>query len=142
VSGPTIVDTGPIVAVLNARDTHHDWAVQAWAASTPPLLTCEAVISEACFLLRHDSRGPGAVFGLIARCVLDVSFSLAAHHERVASLLVRYGNVPMSLADACLVRLSEIASGSSVMTLDSDFRVYRRHGRHVIPLITVATRGH
>lgn len=51
----------------------------------------------------------------------------------------RYADVPMSLADACLVRMSELSDDASVLTLDSDFRIYRRLGRQAIPLLTPRT---
>jgi hypothetical protein len=51
------------------------------------------------------------------------------------ALMTKYATVPMSLADACLVRMTELNSGSTVLTLDRDFRVYRRTGRHVVPVI-------
>ena len=67
-------------------------------------------------------------------------FKDAAAPEKVTELLHenlmrRYGDSPMSLADACLVRLSELHSDCQVFTLDAHFRRDRRHGRHVIPLL-------
>ena len=59
----------------------------------------------------------------------------AGRLEAFEELLRRYRNVPMSLADACLVRLSELYGDCAVLTLDSDFRIYRRHGRQVIPVL-------
>lgn len=131
-SGPVIVDTGPIVALLSRRDRHHAWAAAAWASVKAPLLTCEAVLAEVCFLL-GDQRAAALTF--VGRGAIELSFSLGAEHERVAATMTRYAGVPMALADACLVRMSELHATSTVMTLDSDFRVYRRHGRQVIPLI-------
>jgi len=130
-----IVDTGPLVAFLNRRDKHHDWAETQWAQIQPPLLTCEAVISEACFLLRHWEEGAGSIFELPQRKVLDISFCLADHIIPVSILLRKYGNVPISLADACLVRMAELHDISSIMTLDADFRIYRKHKRRIIPVL-------
>ncbi|MDE2944835.1 MAG: PIN domain-containing protein [Gemmatimonadota bacterium] len=130
----TILDTGPLIAFLNSRDGHHRWAREQWACVEPPFLTCEAVIAEACFLAHRLASGaPEAVVSLIERGVLDVSFRLADEAVAVARMMKKYDDVPMSLADACLVRMSEHHPGSVVLTLDGDFRIYRRGGRHPIP---------
>lgn len=131
----TIVDTGPIVALLSDSDHWHDWARRQFAALRAPLLTCEAVVSEASFLLRGDRRGTEALFGLLERGVIENRFTLAAEHRSVLRLMRRYADVPMALADACLVRMSELFGDASLLTLDSDFRVYRRLGRQAIPLV-------
>ena len=91
------MDTGPVVALLNRRDRQHAWVREVLDAVEPPIFTCEAVVSEACFLLGRVD--------------------------------------PMSLADACLVRMTELDAQSVVLTLDSDFRVYRRNRRQMIPTI-------
>jgi predicted nucleic acid-binding protein len=130
-----VVDTGPLVAFLNARDAHHDWAVQVLDGVEPPLLTCEAVISEACFLVRQLVAGPDAVLDLVARGIVAIDFRLASELGPVRKLMAKYATVPMSLADACLVRMTELDMRSTVLTLDEDFRVYRRHGRQAVPAI-------
>jgi predicted nucleic acid-binding protein len=132
-----IVDTGPIIAFLNSRDRHHDWAVARFGELQVPLLSCEAALSEACFVLRRFEGGPAGVVELVHRGVVELPFVLEHEASVVTRLLTRYRDVPMSLADACLVRLSELHADSEVMTLDGDFAIYRRHGRQVIPLITV-----
>ena len=130
-----ILDTGPLVAFLNGKDRNHLWAVEEWKRIEPPLLTCEAVVSEACFLLRRFHGGHQAVLELLRRRVLVPSFRLADHVQAVRVLMRKYDEAPMSLADACLVRMSELLQDSSVLTLDSHFRVYRRNRRNVIPLL-------
>lgn len=130
-----ILDTGPLVALLNSRDGYHEWAKTLWSEIEPPLITCEAVIAEACFLMGKLRAGPSVVVELLRRGAVATSFSLADELEAVERLLKRYGSVPMSLADACLVRMSELYGDSEVMTVDSDFRIYRRHGRRVIPTL-------
>jgi predicted nucleic acid-binding protein len=131
-----ILDTGPLVALLDARDRHHRWAVAQWGESEPPLLTCEAVISEACFLLDQTTAGSPAVFEMLRRNAIAIAFHLDEHLNEVHALRTKYANVPMSVADACLVRMAEQLGRSAVFTLDRDFTLYRKHGRHVIPLIT------
>ena len=130
-----LLDTGPLVAFLNRRDRFHPWAVARLGEIEPPLLTCEAVLSEACFLLRHQPEGPAAVLELVARDLVRIGFSLGAHLAAVQRLLARYAQVPISLADACLIHLAEINAGSPLLTLDSDFRIYRIHGRRTIPTL-------
>src|SRR5207244_1851243 len=106
----------------------------------PQFLTCEAVITEAFHLLRHLPRARAAILEMMAAGVLTTPFRLSEQTEEVLALLKRYANVPMSLADACLVRMSELVSNCVVFTLDSDFRIYRRHGRQKIPLLIPAGR--
>ncbi len=129
-----LIDTGPLVAFLNRRDKFHEWTAAHWNKIAPPMLTCEAVVSEACFLL-SGINGSDQVMKLIQRKILMISFHLAEHIDPVKRLLFKYQSVPMSLADACLVRLSEIHSHSHVFTLDSDFNLYRKNGRQVIPTV-------
>lgn len=131
-----ILDTGPLVAFLNSRDKYHDWTVAQWSSIQPPLLTCEAVVSEACFLLRQWNKGASSVFELLERKVLEISFCLADHIVPVSALLKKYSSVPVSLADACLVRMAELHEHSSIITIDADFQIYRKHKRRVIPLLT------
>jgi uncharacterized protein len=130
-----IVDTGPLVALLNARDEHHSWARSAMEAIEPPMLSCEPVLTEACYLVRKLRGGPEAVLDLVTRGVLDVGFRVDAELLALRTMVARYASVPMSLADACLVRMAEMHPRARVLTLDTDFRAYRRGGRLAIPLI-------
>jgi len=130
-----IVDTGPLVAYLNKRDNWHDWAVSRMAEIESPLETCEAVLAEAAFLLRADVRGADALLEMLERGLLVCRFRVDEEAEHLRRLMKRYADVPMSLADACIVRLTEQRRQAKVLTLDSDFRRYRRLGRQVIPLI-------
>ncbi len=130
-----LLDTGPLVAAINRRDKHHAWARLQLAELSPPLLSCEAVLAEACFLLRAAPGGADAVLELVRRGVIEVSFHAGDHVAPIARLMKKYADMPMSFADACLVRMSEIHADSSTFTIDKDFRQYRRHGRQVIPLL-------
>jgi predicted nucleic acid-binding protein len=132
VTARVLLDTGPLVAFLNARDQHHAWAVAELGKAAPPLATCEAVLSEACFLLRKVPGGPEKVLALLERGLLVLPFRLDTEVARVAELMLRYAELPMSLADACLVRMLELDLGTEVMTLDGDFRVYRKNRRQVV----------
>mgnify|MGYP003449622730 FL=1 len=99
------------------------------------MTTCEAVLSEACFLLHRINGGQDAVLELVARGIVTVTFSLAAELAAVRKLMARYASIPMSLADACLVRMSELDPRATVITLDSDFKIYRRNRRQTIPVL-------
>ena len=103
----------------------------------PPLLTCEAVVVEACFLARRLVRdGQNKVLEIVRRGTLDLSFSLSGEIDQAVRLAKKYSDVPMSLADACLVRLSELHPAGLLLTLDRDFTIYRRSRRQRIPLLS------
>ncbi|BDI03051.1 type II toxin-antitoxin system VapC family toxin [Sphaerotilus microaerophilus] len=130
-----LLDTGPWVA-LHCRDDHfHGWVCDQFARITGPLLTCEAVVAETCFLLARNGHDPAKALNLLGRGVVKVGMALGDEATSVQALFERYDNVPASLADACLVRMSELYEPCRVFTLDSDFHIYRRHGRKVIPLL-------
>ena len=130
-----LLDTGPLVAYLNKNDQYHSWAVRSWSTVVEPVVTCDAVLSEAIFLLKSEDIDPEPVFQLVERGIVQPDFVLKDHRSDVFRLLRKYADRPMSLADACLVRMSELSDSSQVMTTDSDFQIYRRKGRHVIPLL-------
>ena len=130
-----LVDTGPLVALLNRRDRHHAWVRDVLDTVEPPLFSCEAVLSEACFLLSRLAGGQDALLELLASQVIQVDFQIAPEVLAIRSLIRKFATVPMALADACLVRMSELDTSSVVLTLDSDFGLYRRNRRQVIPSI-------
>lgn len=134
-SASVLLDTGPLVAFVNRRDRYHDWAKQVWNQVNTPLLTCEAVITEACFLLQSIYAGRETVLSMIEDEIVQIPFQFSPDVGRVKDLLTRYQSVPMSLADACLVRMAELYSGHAVLTLDSDFAIYRQHRDR--PLLTI-----
>jgi uncharacterized protein len=130
-----VLDTGPLVAFLNRHDVYHEWAVGHWDEIAPPMLTCEAVISEACFLLRREAAGAEHILELLQRKVIHIPFRMVENVTPLAALMQKYKNIPMSLADACLVRMAELMDESSVFTLDDHFAVYRKNKRQTIPLL-------
>lgn len=131
-----LVDTGPIVALLNKRDEFHEWARETMDGLAPPLLTCEPVLAEASHIVRRLEGGPAAVLDLVARGVLEVAFRVDSELLALRTLITKYATVPMSLADACLVRMAEIRPRASILTLDSGFGIYRRSGRHTLRLMS------
>jgi predicted nucleic acid-binding protein len=130
-----VVDAGPIVAALVSDDAFHPWAKQQFATLRPPLLTCEPVLTEVAFVLGRIGGEPQAALELVEKGVLRVALSVQDQAGPLRALMRRYRNLPMSLADACLVRLTELVDDAAILTLDADFRVYRRHRRLVIPLL-------
>ncbi len=134
-AGSILLDTGPLVAFLNKNDEHHEWVISRFTDITPPLLTCESVLSEACFLLRNFDYGATKIMTLVERQLITLPFRLEDELAAIKELLRKYKDLPMSLADACLVRMSEQTTGSTVFTLDRDFKIYRKNKRMVIPTI-------
>jgi predicted nucleic acid-binding protein len=130
-----LVDTGPLVAYLDRSDRDHAWAKETFMQLTRSLLTCEAVIAEALFLLRRGGIAPDGLLNMIGRGLVKPEFTLSKEIGAIQHLMQTYRNIPMSLADACLVRMAEIHENAKVMTLDSDFVVYRKSRRRVIPLL-------
>jgi predicted nucleic acid-binding protein len=128
-----IVDAGFLVALLAHQDGDHAWAVAEAMRHAPPWQTCESALSEAFFLL--GVRGSPALLALLSRGTVLPSFRLSREQEAVLALMRKYADVPMSLADACLVRMTELVAGPLVLTTDGHFRIYRRHGRQVVPCI-------
>ena len=130
-----VVDAGPIIAWLVADDARHAWTNEQLSRLRPPLLTCEAALAEAAFIVKRLGGSPSTVPALVDKGVLRVAFSMQEHAAQLAALMRRYAEAPMSLADACLVRMIELLDDAVLMTFDSDFRIYRKHNRRLIPLL-------
>ena len=130
-----VVDTGPLVALLNQPDHAHTWVLQQMADLRPPLITCEAVLAEATYLTRQVPGARIALMEMVGEGFLNLGLAVADQHAALLAMMRRYADVPMSLADACLVRLAELNPKSVVFTLDSDFAVYRKTNRQVIGLL-------
>jgi predicted nucleic acid-binding protein len=135
VTAVVLVDAGPLVALIDRAQTHHAWAVEIIKRFRDPLVTCDAVLTEATYLLKPRSSGCRSLIDALERGTVRSAFDSQAHMGRISALMRRYEDVPMSFADGCLVRLTELHSDVVVWTLDSDFRIYRRHGRQAIPTL-------
>ena len=121
------------MALLDPREQHHVWARDTLLRQAQPWLTCEAALSEALYLLAEPHAR--ALDQLLRLGHLRIALNLNDHLSEVLGLRTKFANVPMSLADACIVRMSEILPDPVVVTTDADFRIYRRHGRQVIPAL-------
>lgn len=130
-----IVDTGPLVAFLDKAERHHGWTVEQVRALDAPLLTCEPVLAEAMFLLSDLPKAQEALFDLLANGAVRIAFQVGEHVAPLRALHRKYRDRPISLADACVVRMAELFERHRVFTLDSDFSVYRRNGREPLDLI-------
>jgi len=130
-----ILDASPLIAYFDEFEDHHAWSVRQFEAIKPPLLSCEAALAEAVYVIESRGGDSGPLFEFLRQGVIQLPFRLHDEIEAVVALRRRYSDVPMSLADACLLRMCETLSNARVFTLDSDFKIYRRHGRQVIPLI-------
>ena len=120
-----LLDTGPLVALLSKNDANHERARQMFAACRPPFRCCEAVVAEACFLMRKvHAAGPADVLALGARGVYGIALAAQEHWTSLEMLLKKYSDRPISFADACLIRCAEIHEEARIATFDSDFRVY------------------
>lgn len=133
---PVLLDAGPLVALVLRTDAMHAWATQQLKQLAPPFLTCDAVIGEACYLLRREKRDPVDIIEFARAGLFEVKFDFNRESAAIAELMASYRDLPMSFADACLVRMCELNAEAAVWTLDRDFRVYRRNRRSSIPLIS------
>jgi predicted nucleic acid-binding protein len=128
-----LVDAGFLVAIINRRDAFHPWATAQAPRLPPPWRCCDAVLSEAFFLL--GAHGLPALAALLREGAVLSSFHLDNDVEEVVALMLKYADVPMSFADACLVRMTEALTDPILLTTDRDFRIYRRRGRQIIPCV-------
>jgi predicted nucleic acid-binding protein len=129
-----IADTGPLVALFDRGDAYHDWAVQGLGKVRNALLTSESVVSEVLFLLAGMRRSRAAFLGFWGEGGLRVVVEANRDPGSLVALLSKYADIPMSLADASILRLSELNPDAKVWTLDTDFKIYRRFTRRVVPL--------
>ena len=121
-----LLDTGPLVALLSKHDAGHARAAKVFSECLPPFRCCEAVVAEACFLMKKvHTGGPAEVISLGRKGVYELGLSLEDHWANIEALMKKYANRPISLADACLIRCAEVHQESRIFTFDSDFSVYR-----------------
>lgn len=130
-----IADTGPIVALFDRQAEHYHWVTERFAQLDEPVVTCESVLAESAFLMRRDRLNPQWLIDTVRRGVIRCDFDLATEIEAIGDLFRRYHDQPISIADASLVRMSELHPDSVILTFDRDFLVYRRNGRQKIPLL-------
>lgn len=135
-----VADSGPLLAFLDPAEARHREVVAAMRDLPLPWLTAESVLSELTWLLRRNGRRMTLVNRIVASGMVEVVPLFPACADDIAELMARYENVPMSLADACLVKLSELHADAALLTFDSDFRIYRRFQREPVPLVRLPQR--
>ena len=134
-----IADTGPLVGWINSRDQWHAWSVRVMETLTPPLLTCEAVIAEACWQLGRSREAVEQLYGFVESGAVRVVDLLPEHMPHLRALSAKYPQ--MDFCDAAVVRLAEIFPNATVITTDSaHFTVYRRFRDKPLTLIHPARR--
>jgi len=132
-----ILDAGPLIAWLNRHDEHHRWACNILERLVPPFYSCPEAMAEAAAMTGQ----PAAIVEMIQAGEIRLNFDLAEQTAGVLVLLKKYADRDMDLADACIVRMTELTRDSQVITLDrADFSVYRRNGRDLIPLVAPAAK--
>ena len=134
-----IVDTGPLIAFFDRSERHHQWVTDRISKLEMPLLVCEPVLVETTYLLGRNSRTRDFLFELVQDRALKVAFQIDEHVGALRKLLQKYRDTPISLADACIVLMAEIHGSHSVLTLDSDFLIYRKSDRTPLTLIYPGT---
>jgi predicted nucleic acid-binding protein len=127
-----ILDAGPLIAALNSTDQHHHWACETLKRFGPPFYTCPEAMAEAAAMTGR----PAAIVEMIQSEEIILEFDLSNQASSILALLKKYQDRDMDLADACIVRMTELIRNCRVITLDrADFAVYRRNGRELIPVI-------
>lgn len=127
---PVLLDTGPIVALLDRSEQHHGECATVVAEIESPLLTCEAVLAEACYLLRNIKNAADTVLENVENATFLVPYRVAGKTSALRRLLKKYADVPMDFADACLVDMAEEYQAGRILTLDRDFHIYRWGKNH------------
>ena len=122
---PVLLDTGVIVGLLDRSESLHRACAGAVQELKAPLITCEAVIAESCYLLRDLPGAPEAVIENIAAGIFQIPFQLSRESIRVKHVLRKYRDRSIGLADACLICLADEFGTGEILTLDRDFAIYR-----------------
>jgi predicted nucleic acid-binding protein len=132
---PVLLDTGVIVALIDRRERYHARCAAFVERLERPLVTCEAVITESCYLLRRLPGGVEVVLENIERGMVQIPFQLSQSATPVRTLLKKYRDLPASLADACLIHLGDLFDTGDILTLDQDFMTYRWRRNHSFRLL-------
>jgi predicted nucleic acid-binding protein len=122
---PVLLDTGVIVALLDRSEKQHSTCVRAVKGLGSPLVTCEAVIAESCYLLRELAGAPEAILENVEKGIFQIPLSLSRSAGYIRRIIRKYGDQQIDFADACLIRLAEELNTGEILTLDSDFQIYR-----------------
>lgn len=137
-SRPILLDTSVIVGWLDRHDRNHAQCAAVLDRIRPPLVTCEAVIVESCYLLQSIRGANERLLENVANGTFQIRFRLAESASQVREILLKYRDTPADFADACLIQMANELDSGDILTLDRDFRHYRwkrtRHFHLLIPL--------
>jgi len=120
-----LLDSGVIVGLLDRSEANHDRCVTPVEGLEGPLVTCEAVIAESCYLLRGLPGAVDAVLENVERGIFHIPFQLSPSAIVVRSVMRKYRDLPADFADAFLVQLADELNTGDILTLDRDFESYR-----------------
>jgi len=122
-----LTDAGPLIALIDRRDSQHAHCVEAARTLTGPMLSTWPAFTEAMYLLGAEAgwRGQEPLWRMIRSGQLMLADTSATMLTRMPALMERYKDLPMDLADASLVALAEERGLSEIFTLDRDFQIYR-----------------
>ena len=130
-----IADSGFLVALLYTRDKYHTWALRQMDGVQSPLVTCESVLTETAHIVSQKGIPQLRVSHMVFSGAVSIAFQIDDEIDRVDHLMNQYADRPMDLADACVVRMSELYPRADVLTVDDDFHIYRRNGNGAIPVV-------
>ncbi|MBV9304467.1 MAG: PIN domain-containing protein [Acidobacteriaceae bacterium] len=122
---PVLLDTGVIVALLDRSELRHTDSVEALDQVDAPLVTCEPVIAEACYLTRSLPGAPEAILQNVADGTFQIPIQLSRSAMAIQRILRKYRDQKIDLADACLIHLASELRTGDILTLDKHFTVYR-----------------
>jgi len=122
---PVLLDTGMIVALLDPTDSFYARCSDAMADVGAPLVTCETVIAESCYLLRDVEGAAEAILHSVATREFLIPISLTDAAVPVRRIMAKYRDRSIDLADAFLIHLADEFSTGDILTVDRDFRIYR-----------------
>lgn len=122
---PVLLDTGVIVALLDRSEARHSECSRVVRELDAPMITCEAVIAESCYLLRKLTGASEAVLENVAAGIFQIPLQLSREAANVRKILRKYRDQPIDLADACMICMADAFSAGEILTLDRDFAIYR-----------------
>jgi len=132
---PVLLDTGVIVALLDRSERHHKYCEAALDAVAGPLVTCEAVIAESCYVLRFLPGAPEAILENVLAGTFQIPFQLSQCASQIQRVLRKYQDRQVDFADACLIHLANEFHSGEILTLDRDFEIYRWSGNKPFHLL-------